>query len=141
MQEGATLSLLRAPKVPMGFVDQYCTYYQEVFPAVRSFEQFTYLPLGSGTSPVNQHTKESPPEEVRDRTKKEEPQTQFYPHKWWGSGKGWRARLGNLRLLIQPYMSYSLILPWLQVFAIPFLQAGFEQLIATMNDLRGFSPV
>lgn len=40
------MSLPRAPKTPVRFVDQYCAYYHDVFPAVRSFEQFTALPLG-----------------------------------------------------------------------------------------------
>jgi SRSO17 transposase len=36
----------RAPKPTVGFVDQYCAYYRDVFPEVRSFEQFTALHLG-----------------------------------------------------------------------------------------------
>jgi SRSO17 transposase len=46
LQEGAAMSVPRAPKSTVGFIDQYCTYYQEVFPEVRSFEQFKYLHLG-----------------------------------------------------------------------------------------------
>jgi SRSO17 transposase len=40
------MSVPRAPKPTMGFVDQYCAPYQEVFPEVRSFEQFKLLHLG-----------------------------------------------------------------------------------------------
>jgi SRSO17 transposase len=40
------MSVPRAPKTTVGFVDQYCAYYQAVFPEVRSFEQFTALHLG-----------------------------------------------------------------------------------------------
>jgi hypothetical protein len=40
-QEGAVMSVPRAPKATVGFVDQYCAYYQELFPEVRSFEPLT----------------------------------------------------------------------------------------------------
>jgi SRSO17 transposase len=40
------MSVPRALKTPMGFVDQYCAPYQEGFPEVRSFEQFKFLHLG-----------------------------------------------------------------------------------------------
>ena len=40
------MSVPRAPKPTVGFVDQYCAYYREVFPEVRSFEQFTALHVG-----------------------------------------------------------------------------------------------
>jgi SRSO17 transposase len=36
----------RAPKTPVGLIDQYCAYYQAIFPEVRSLEQFTALHLG-----------------------------------------------------------------------------------------------
>src|SRR5262245_36822753 len=40
------MSMPRAPKPTVGFVDQYCAYYRDIFPEVRSFEQFTALHLG-----------------------------------------------------------------------------------------------
>src|SRR5262245_1033652 len=40
------MSMPRAPKSTVGFVDQYCAYYRAVFPEVRSFEYFTALHLG-----------------------------------------------------------------------------------------------
>jgi SRSO17 transposase len=40
------MSMPRAPKTTVGFVDQYCAYYRDVFPEVRSFEQFTALHVG-----------------------------------------------------------------------------------------------
>lgn len=40
------MNLAREPQKTVHFVDQYCAYYQELFPDVRSFEQFTYLHLG-----------------------------------------------------------------------------------------------
>jgi SRSO17 transposase len=46
VQEWTAMSVPRAPKSTVGFVDQYCAYYREVFPEVRSFEQFTALHVG-----------------------------------------------------------------------------------------------
>lgn len=40
------MSMPRAPKATVGFVDQYCAYYRDGFPEVRSFESFTALHLG-----------------------------------------------------------------------------------------------
>jgi SRSO17 transposase len=40
------MSVPRAPKTPVGFVDQYCAYNQAVFPEVRSVEQFKDRHLG-----------------------------------------------------------------------------------------------
>jgi hypothetical protein len=46
LQERAALSWPRAPKTTVGFVEQDCALYQEVFPEVRSCEQGKFLPLG-----------------------------------------------------------------------------------------------
>ena len=40
------MSVPREPKPTVSFVDQYCAYYRDVFPEVRSFEYFTALHLG-----------------------------------------------------------------------------------------------
>jgi hypothetical protein len=55
---------------------------------------------------------------------------------WWESGTTWKSALNNLRLIIQPYIFYCLISPWLQVFKIPGFQRGFLKLISFMNDFR-----
>ena len=36
----------RDPKPTVNFIDVYCTYYQDLFPEVRSFENFKALHLG-----------------------------------------------------------------------------------------------
>jgi hypothetical protein len=41
---------------------------------------------------------------------------QFRQHPWWEKGENWNCALNNLRLIIQPYISYCLIHPWLEVF-------------------------
>ncbi|MBD2255870.1 IS701 family transposase [Nostoc parmelioides FACHB-3921] len=58
----------------------------------------------------------------------------------WESGTTWKSTLNNLRLIIQPYIFYCLIQPWLIVFNIPGMKSGFLKLIDFMNDFRA-SPV
>jgi hypothetical protein len=42
--------------------------------------------------------------------------------------------LNNLRLVLQPSISFNLIGRWLKVFPIPQLSLGFPRLIALMNE-------
>ena len=72
------------------------------------------------------------------------PQTQLMQtlseHPWWSEMKGWKQRLNNLQLIIQPYVYFCLIKPWLKVFEIPPLKIGFSRLIAIMNEFKGWLP-
>jgi SRSO17 transposase len=61
-------------------------------------------------------------------------------HPYWESGTTWKSALNNLRLIIQPYIFYYLIQPWLTVFNIPGMKRCFSKLISFMNDFRA-SPV
>lgn len=65
---------------------------------------------------------------------------QYSQHPNWESGITWKSALNNLRLLIQPYIFYCLIQPWLTVFNIPGMKRCFLKLIDFMNDFRA-SPV
>ena len=65
---------------------------------------------------------------------------EFAQHRYWGTGKGWKHLLNNLRLVMQPFVLFNLIQPWLEVFPIPRLSLGFPQLIAVMNQLHGAIP-
>jgi len=58
----------------------------------------------------------------------------FQNHDWWDEEKGWKNWLNNLRLILQPLISFNLILRWLEVFPIPQLSLGFPRLIAIMNE-------
>src|SRR5215469_8530257 len=40
------MTLARQAQSTVTFVDEYCVQYQDLFPDVRSFEQFTYVPVG-----------------------------------------------------------------------------------------------
>ena len=61
-------------------------------------------------------------------------------HSWWESGTNWKSALNNLRLIIQPYIFWHLIQPWLRVFSIPGIKRGFFKLIEILNGFRA-SPV
>ena len=41
------------------------------------------------------------------------PPERFAEHRWWDPGQGWKNILTNLRLILQPYVFYCLLLPWL----------------------------
>jgi hypothetical protein len=66
--------------------------------------------------------------------------SQHSQHSKWESGTTWKSALNNLRLIIQPYIFYCLIQPWLTVFNIPGIKRCFLKLIDFMNDFRA-SPV
>lgn len=69
------------------------------------------------------------------------PPERFSEHRWWDSGQGWKNILNNLRLILQPYVFHCLLLPWLLLFDIPGLRAGFLQLIGIMNSLHAALPI
>jgi SRSO17 transposase len=50
-------------------------------------------------------------------------------HQQWSDKKGWKNTLNNLRLIIQPTITLSLIAPWLEVFPNTHLLKGFRELI------------
>jgi len=58
---------------------------------------------------------------------------QFQQHPWWEKGENWNRALNNLRLIIQPYLVYHLIIPWLEVFKIPGLRRALSKLIDCIN--------
>jgi SRSO17 transposase len=69
------------------------------------------------------------------------PPDRFSQHRWWDFGQGWKNILNNLRLILQPYVFYCLLLPWLLLFDIPGFRAGFSQLIGIMNSLHAALPI
>jgi hypothetical protein len=64
----------------------------------------------------------------------------FLEHDWWDFGNGWKNLLNNLRLVIQPWIFFNLLKPWLRVFPVSHLSIGFLTLIALMNRMRGAIP-
>lgn len=64
----------------------------------------------------------------------------FKEHDWWDFGLGWKNLLNNLRLVIQPFIFFNLLKPWLRVFPVSHLSIGFLTLIALMNRMHGAIP-
>ena len=62
--------------------------------------------------------------------------TSFQSHMHWEAGITWKSALNNLRLLIQPFIFWCLLQPWLHVFPIPGLKRAFFKLMAYMNNFR-----
>lgn len=65
----------------------------------------------------------------------------FRQHPYWSEAIGWKQRLNNLQLIVQPYIFFCSLNPWLKVFALPHLAVGFKRLIAIMNEFTGWMPV
>ncbi len=65
----------------------------------------------------------------------------FAEHEWWDENKGWKNLLKNLRLIVQPFIYFNLIKPWLKVFPIPQLSLGFSRLISIMNRFANPIPI
>jgi len=63
----------------------------------------------------------------------------YSEHEWWNFSGGWKSTLNNLRLIIQPYVFYNFLKPWLLIFDIPSLKAGFLELLNMMNKFRGYT--
>lgn len=64
----------------------------------------------------------------------------FKQHSCWSQMSGWKHRLNNLQLIIQPLIYYCLIRPWLKVFDSWYLRVGFSWLIEIMNEFVGYVP-
>lgn len=59
---------------------------------------------------------------------------EFTQHPWWDNQSGWKNLLNNLHLIIQPLICFNWLKRWLEVFSVPSLQSGFEQLMHKMNQ-------
>ncbi|MBP5978005.1 IS701 family transposase [Brasilonema sp. CT11] len=62
-------------------------------------------------------------------------ESNFSSHPWWDKGNGWNNILNNLRLILQPFLLFNLIKPWLKVFTVPKLSEGFFRLQMIVNNL------
>jgi SRSO17 transposase len=67
--------------------------------------------------------------------------TRLAQHPGWNRPKGWKRRLNNVQLLIQPFICFSLLKPWLRLFEIPALQRGFAKLLYMINQFPGWLPL
>jgi SRSO17 transposase len=58
---------------------------------------------------------------------------QFAQHPWWDNQRGWKNLLNNLRLIIQPWVAWNQLKPWLMVFPNEALRHSLAELIGQMN--------
>jgi SRSO17 transposase len=61
----------------------------------------------------------------------------FTSHPEWNEKEGWKNGLNNLRLILQPFLSFNAIVDWLKIFPIPQLSHEFSRLIAIINFFVG----
>lgn len=61
-------------------------------------------------------------------------------HPWWSLGNGWKHRLNNLQLIIQPLIYFCLLKPWFNIFENWHIRIGFSWLIESMNSFIGYVP-
>lgn len=76
-------------------------------------------------------------------TKNTSPQSPKEPevysrHDWWDFTGGWKSTLNNLRLIIQPYVFFNFLKPWLTILNLPSLEDGFLSLLNMMNQFGGY---
>jgi hypothetical protein len=62
----------------------------------------------------------------------------FTQHPQWSATIGWKTPLNNLRLILQAFLCFNIIKPWLQIFLIPQFKQRFQQLVNIMNEARLF---
>jgi hypothetical protein len=60
----------------------------------------------------------------------------FSNHQQWNHKSGWKYVLNNLRLVVQPLLSFWLVYPWLDIFPNSNLLLGFNHLISAMNQFK-----
>lgn len=67
--------------------------------------------------------------------------TRFAQHPGWNQPKEWKRRLNNVQLLIQPFICFCWLKPWLTLFEIPALQRGVAKLLNIINQFPGWLPL
>jgi len=70
------------------------------------------------------------------RSSKENSSVDFSNHKQWNQESGWKNTLNNLRLILQPFLLFWLIYPWVEIFPNSDLLMGFNHLISAMNQFK-----
>ncbi len=124
---------LKQSKDELGWADFRMTDYSQIqkwWEVVMS----AYLMVSLHANPLNPYPTSKPLSSIDSIVKR------FGSHTRWDKGNGWKNILNNLRLVIQPFIFFNLIKPWLKVFPIPHLSLGFSRLIALMNRFSGAIP-
>jgi hypothetical protein len=153
------MGLSRTPCTTVTFVDHYCAAYQHLFPEVRSFENFKFGKSSSESSVMARlkfailaNSSLVNGELAATGLLTTEP-NQLPDNSTWfvmsnlpdvipsEVGNTYRLRTWieyGLQLIIQPYIYYCLLRPWLKVFENWHLRVGFSWLMAIMNEFSGY---
>jgi len=67
--------------------------------------------------------------------------TRLQQHPHWQETKGWKRRFNNVQLLVQPFIFFCLLQPWMRLFDVSTLERGFTKLIQIINAFPGWSPL
>jgi SRSO17 transposase len=67
--------------------------------------------------------------------------TRLEQHPDWQEAKGWKRRFNNVQLLVQPFIFFCLLQPWMRLFDVSTLERGFTKLIRIVNSFPGWSPL
>jgi len=127
---------LKQSKNELGWADFRVTDYAQIekwWEVVMS--AYLLVSLHSDTLNPSQKTAEATPSEASV-----ERRHTFASHQWWDPADGWKNILNNLRLVLQAFVFFNLINPWLTVFPIPSLSVGFSELMEIMNRFPGAIP-
>jgi SRSO17 transposase len=117
---------LRQSKNELGWADFRVTNYQQI-------EKWWEVVM-SAYLLVSLHTSALYPTDVQTDTQTASHESQqFSSHRYWNQELGWKSWLNNLRLVLQPFVFFNLLRPWLDVFSIPSLLNGFTCLLEWMN--------
>jgi SRSO17 transposase len=81
-----------------------------------------------------------PVDDAKEDSSASEMKQTFMSHPYWDCGKGWKSWLNNLRLIVQPFVFFNLLKPWLELFSIPSLLTGFTRLLKWMDWFPGAIP-
>lgn len=118
-------------KNQLGWADYRCTDYHQIerwWEIVSSVYLMVSLQFEGWEQPKN----------IQQQSSDKDLLLKFSQHPWWNHISGWNHRLNNLRLLLQPYIYYCLLKPWIELFNNRYLQLGFQWLIQIMNEFIGF---
>lgn len=129
----------RQVKSELGWTDYRLTSYEDIekwWEVI--FSAYTMVCLESRVLSATRSSEQ--PHQSRTRTKTEL-EVKLNECEWWKGGRGWKQTLNRLRLLLQPYVCWCLLVPWLKLFDFTALQSNLLRLLDAVNSVGESIPV